>query len=534
MEKKPKIETETIFYSKEKTERHGKGWWNWHNTIDVGGSFELIYRPFNEYEDGSRPDGARPFTAGIAGLKTIVKKAKDENKRIRVFASRWSLNNIAYSDAYMVTTAKMEIVKVGLEQEYVNSNFDRNAEHLAFVQCGVRVKELNGYLEAAQLALPTSGASDGQLFVGAVSTGTHGAAHEIGAMQDYVRGIHVVTLEDELIFIQRKSDPVVNEEYCRTMLENTRLVEDDDLFNAAVVGFGSFGLIHGMMIEAVPIYRLERFVKRYPLDDNMRTLMADPSEENLTFLGVPGKTEVPFHFEVVINPYYKDSPHVYNPAFVRLFYFQEVGKRLGVKEVESEALGSNDVMTVVNNQFKADALQVALKTQMPNTNGVEAGQYPGNVFKGDGAHERLLPYRGTSVEIGIPRSEVLNALDLLIKTVNQHPFYAPLAFRYVKKSTAMLAFTTYEDTVTIEMPGFDDPMREARDGHQAVFEAFANSNIPHTYHWGQNLPINHAWIEKAYGEGTVELWMNKRKAFLGEQGCHVFSNDLVDGLGLNS
>jgi hypothetical protein len=44
-------------------------------------------------------------------------------------------------------------------------------------------------------------------------------------------------------------------------LGNAALVSDDDLFNAAVVSFRSFGLMHGLLIEVEPIYMLKLYVR---------------------------------------------------------------------------------------------------------------------------------------------------------------------------------------------------------------------------------------------------------------------------------
>jgi len=48
------------------------------------------------------------------------------------------------------------------------------------------------------------------------------------------------------------------------------LVRDDHLFNAALVSFGSFGVIHGVVIEAEPLALLEATRKRLPLNADLR------------------------------------------------------------------------------------------------------------------------------------------------------------------------------------------------------------------------------------------------------------------------
>jgi FAD/FMN-containing dehydrogenase len=92
---------------------------------------------------------------------------------------------------------------------------------------------------------------DGQTMAGAISTGTHNAAIHIGSMQDTVKGIHLVLL-NETVFLQRASDPVVTDLY-RNEIGADRIWSDDDLFAASLVNFGTFGIIHGFLIITEPL-----------------------------------------------------------------------------------------------------------------------------------------------------------------------------------------------------------------------------------------------------------------------------------------
>lgn len=514
-------------------------WVNWHNTRGVDGIIQLLFKPYNRYEDNSPP--SNPFSAGMDGLKVIVNQAKNEEKRVRVKGARWSLNNIAYSQEYMIDSSELNEVQIGLDTAHVHASYQPIANQLAFVQCGVGVKALNQALKEANLALPTTGASDGQIFAGAVATGTHGAAHTFGSMQDYVKGIHLVTLSNELVFIQRASDPVITTEYCQ-WLGNTILVEDDDLFNAALISFGSYGIVHGLLIETEPLYLLSKFVKRYPFDEKVREAMATLSPESMAALGLPRGTEVPYHFEVVLNPYYEHEASIVAPAFVRVFYKDAIPEDKNLDDIDTSA-GNNDIITstmrgtinIDTKQLLAVALQGVLLWDMPDTGNDLEPKFPGDQFKGDGNPQMPLPYRGTSVEIGIPLDRVNDVIDLLMDTVNKHAFAAPLAFRYVKNSKATLAFTQYETvSVSIELPGWDDPLRAAQLGHKAIFNALKNSTIPHSFHWGQAFPNNTEWVDNSYGSSDVNLWKNKRLELLGELGCRIFSNDLIESIGLQS
>src|SRR6185369_14717758 len=84
----------------------------------------------------------------------------------------------------------------------------------------------------------------------------------------------------------------------------TQLVRNDDLFNAALVSFGGFGFIQGVMLETVPLFLYEASRVRIPIDNNFYKLM-----ETLDFTNspLPNGSERPYHFQVLINQYDKSN-----------------------------------------------------------------------------------------------------------------------------------------------------------------------------------------------------------------------------------
>jgi hypothetical protein len=507
------------------TFEENKNWQNYHRTSLVGGSVDRFFTPRNIWDDGTRDPKA--FLPGLRGLQAIVKQAEVGRRRVRAVGSGWSLSNAAFSEEFLVNTARLNHWFVGFEDEaMLTPEFRPKKQRLVFSQCGVQIKTLNGHLQSRRLSLMTSGASNGQTIVGATSTGTHGSARSVGSMQDCMVGLHMVAEGGKHYFIQRRSRPAVSAKFC-DWLDGAIEVLDDDIFHAAVVGFGSFGLIHGVLFEVEPIYVLERHVRRY----DYTQVAAAAQTLDLTGLGLPRGTEVPFHFEIVINPYKLLAGQ--KGAFVRVLYKRAAAAELPAPHFSETRLQNSedlvsiagffaDVAPAVIPDFLQSELDDALDLTPPEGVLGTHGQQFGDSHPTGG---------GASTEIGVPLEHVGRALGVVLQAAGEAPFGAPLALRYVKPSEALLAFTCFSPiTCTFEMPGVDSA--RTRDGHRRIWQALADSGVRHTYHWGQALPQNPSWPVAGFGEARVRKWLDARSKFLSAAGRSMFQNALLSRCGL--
>ena len=532
--------------------RKKKAWLNWHRSINVGGDYEDIFYPKNSFGEGARSQNVE-FLSGLSELQDIVKKAEEDGKRLRAYGSRWALSQVAYTSEYVVQTWGLNFVKVGIDNEtYVADGYKDKMDKLVFTQSGVMVQDIHRALFDKGLALSTTGASDGQRFVGAVSTGTHGSANRFGSMQDYVRGIHLV-VPDGHVFIQRSSDPAVTQEYA-DFLGGATLINDDDMFNAAVVSFGSFGLIHGMLFEAEPLYRLRRQSKQMAFRDVQEALTTMKMDK----LGFKGVDELPFHFEVTLNPYRRRSKR--KGAFVRVFQKIPVEESefaaLRVEGVESfrSKAEEEDIFEAVGNFFTGSkwtlgaiprrflyriGVGVPVARIFDTRNDDIVTKYPFEFFTSSFAHKEFTPapLPGTGMELGFPQEKVMDALNVIFDVIDRDPTATPVAVRFVKSSNATLAFTKFEGvTATIEMPGPYTRFlfHETKRAYQKIFDSFESKrdSIPHSYHWGQYFPVNDYWVKNCFGEAMKD-WMDQRSALLDAAGREMFASDLIVALGLH-
>jgi FAD/FMN-containing dehydrogenase len=245
------------------------------------------------------PDFLGDLSLTVAALQGILGEAMTDKARLRAIGGGWSLSAAAVTDGRLIDTRPMNwyfpIAPTGVVPAYPG-----NVGQLMYLQCGVTIDEANALLfqQAAPLALKTSGASNGQTIVGAVSTGTHGSRFQFGATPDYVVGMHIITAPDRVIWLEQASYPVISDDLAAKL--GVEIVRDDTLFSSALVSFGSFGLLHGVLIETEPLYLLEAWRKRIPIDASLKQAM-----QTLTFGGIPLQypDTTPFHFEVVVNPH---------------------------------------------------------------------------------------------------------------------------------------------------------------------------------------------------------------------------------------
>ncbi|HET7541237.1 MAG TPA: FAD-binding protein [Polyangiaceae bacterium] len=504
-------------------------WDNWHSSSGVGGKVAKFFIPWNDWDDNSPSPAGKPFVPGLAGLKSIVRQAEAAGKRVRAAGSGWSLSNVAFVPDYLIDTANLSALLIGFGPAYVAPAEQADSERFVFAQCGAQIKTINEELAKHGLALPTSGASNGQTIAGAMSTGTHGSAISVGSIPDFILGLHIVAEGGQDYWIEPASRPKMSDRFVDWL--GATLIRDDDLFHSALVGFGSFGLIHGVVFKAEPLYVLEMFVQQL---DYQRVVPAVTTLD-MRGLGLPGGDELPFHFEVLFNPYRRAAGQ--KGAFMRIMYKRPyVAPGPKPLPTDGASIRGRDLVSIAglfSALLPSSAIGAFLQTQLEESVAPTAPAtlplLPGVAF-GD-CHPTG---GGTSVEIGVPINRVADALNTVWSVTDSHPFGAPVCVRYVKASDALLAFTHFPPiTCTIEMPGVDSST--ARAAHEAMFAAFNAAGIPHTFHWGQRLPENPQTVIAGFGPERVNRWLAARRGFLKTAaGRRMFSNPLLEACGLST
>lgn len=464
-------------------------------------------------------DIAGDMRVTIKAIQYLIADAAKDRTTLRAVGAGWSLSHAATA-VRMLNTAPLNKAFM-LKQADLAPGSGHDVNRLTYLQCGVSIDEARKFLasQSPPLDLKTSGASNGQTIVGAISTGTHGSAFRFGSTPDFVTALHIITAPDRTIWLERSSAPVASDALVGKF--GASLVRDDHLFNAALVSFGSFGVIHGVVIAGEPLSLLEATRKRLPLNADLRRAIRTL---DFTGLALPHPDEEPFHFEVVLNPHDRDR----FPYVTTMYKRPYDPTHQPVPETLSKFEPGDDVVALLGNigdvvtPIVAPIVNMLVKTQY--------GEYaarvrtPAEIFSPNLTYQKEM-----SAEIGIPLDETERAVDVMLGLREVKGYPGVIALRFVKGSQATLAFTKFPTTCTIELPaGY---ARRTVVYYEAVWQALEKAGIPYTLHWGQMNNFTPARVRTMYGN-AVDEWIRARNQLLSPEMREVFSSPFLQKCGL--
>jgi len=123
---------------------------------------------------------------------------------------------------------------------------DRDAKH-ATVRAGTILHDLGDPLLAEGLAMANLGDIDVQALGGALGTGTHGTGQTLGNLPSQVTELRIVTASGDVVECSREKEA--------------------ELFAAARVSLGAFGVLSTATLNLVPAYRLHERMWRCSADE---------------------------------------------------------------------------------------------------------------------------------------------------------------------------------------------------------------------------------------------------------------------------
>lgn len=502
-------------------------WSNEHNNVNK----QILHR-YQIYNTTGWKDG-------LAGIQEMLRQARSKMERVRSYGGKWSLSDVAVCNDNMHDTKPLTFYAT-LGKSTLNGNPLFNdplplEKRMYYFQSGAQIVQINNVLEKNGLSLPTTGASNGQTIAGAVSTGTHGSALKVGAMQDYVRALHIVTSEKEHYIIQPASRTIVN----KTLSDifGAVLLTDDDLFYSALVSFGSFGIIHGIILETVSLFQLETYCLRVNyadirnVYDYLKNFNHNSSNNLVDFLNKNGiqSSEDPHHLDIIVNPYASSSN-----SYLRVMFKKPYDQTKLSPETQPNSRVGDDILSAVASiaDIVGEAVPTVVTMLFGQVAQVQKGytQTPRNIF-GDSTIYRP-KNGGASVELGVPIEKAQEAVDSVNATASSSSFAGVIGIRFVKNSLATLAFTRFAPlTCTIELPAVNS--QATQQFYRKVFQDLDSKKIPFTLHWGQEGDYSPQRLQSMYGN-SVEKWTQQRNRLLPDHvQRYMFTNDFLKRCGIN-
>jgi hypothetical protein len=486
------------------------------------------------------------YNAATANIQWLIRQAIDSGNNLRAMGNNWSFSKVAVCNGGMVSTKALNLrFRLGnssLAREYIGKG--KTNDDVLFVQCGITILELSELLETKfnpRRCLIACGGSNGQSIAGATSTGTHGGALYIGAVHDAIVGLHLVTGPDKHVWLERRSNPVISDEFARSL--GAEIKREDDLFNAAVVSFGSFGIIHGILVETTPLFLLEE----HRFDNvvyNDELAAAIQTQDFAKLAGIlpswPKETaeRTLYHLELAINPHQFERNNNKKGLYIRTFFkipcppdYEPIHNT-----VTSGLTYSDDTMGIVSKLLDAIGPDISSKLIKPLVNslfksGLRAAQPTpktmGETFKNTRFRGQI-----ASAAFAIDCKDIFRVVDIISELNKNNPLAGGLAFRFVKGTPATLGFTRFPKTCVIEMDGIDAEV--TRKFFETVWLKLEEVGIPYTLHWGKmNFILNRQRVINMYGTEKVNDWITCRHKLLTEPVRKVFTNDFMIMCGLD-
>ena len=487
---------------------------------------ETFTQPVQRLLDVWNPPSGTPlarYNATTGLIQRLLGDARRARARVRAMGGGWSFSTAAATEGWLVNTRPLNL-SFGVLPTMVDPRYPGSAGGLRFAQCGCSVQELNRRFRADRRSLRTTGASNGQTIAGAIATGTHGSAFDVGAVHDGVVGLHLAAGPDRSLWLERASQPVMSDGFAARL--GAVPVRDDALFDAALVSFGSFGMVLGVMLETDEAFLLQSFRRRAPFDAGLRRAIS-----TLDFSGValPGGARRPYHIQVVVNPFDLDRG-VFLTTMYRLPFRDDYTPP---GDVFGAAGPGDDALAFVG--LLSDAVPALIPTLATQLLGRAYGDINGAVGTiGEIFSNTSTRGKAASTAMGIPLARAGEALDVVLELNRRHGPYAVLpALRYVRSTRATLGFTRHGAvTCVLELDG---PLSaRTADLYRRVWQAFADRQLPFTFHWGKILDTSTpAWVRRAYGP-AADRWIAARERLLDADARRMFSYRYLESLGLST
>jgi L-gulono-1,4-lactone dehydrogenase len=436
----------------------------------------------------------------IEQVAAIIAEAARTGVTARAVGSGHSWSDVALTTGFVILTGRLSRVPAA-EPDFLRPEWaDR---HLVRAGAGIRIKELNAYLDEQGLALSNMGGYDHQTVAGVASTSTHGSGIAFGPLNDFVRSVDLVAGTGRVYRIERADGPTDPAAYAAHHGDRRTLRQSDAMFDAVSVSMGCMGVLCTAMLEVEPKYFLKE-VREFHTWDHVRADLEDGE--------VLRRNR---HYEVLFSPYRRK--HAY-PCLVTTRnytdspehkWFDKRTRNWAVELASAFPFTPNIINLIVDLRpslcpfLLENAIRALIKDEYD-----EVSYKVLNI----GAANVLPAY---SAEIGVPMDgRHLEAVDRIIAVADERRRLgeayqsSPISFRFVKSSPAYLSMMNGRDTMMIELI----QLSRIEGGYEllAAYEE-ALYELGGRPHWGQvnTLTGSHDFVRSMYP--SYDAWLEMRR-----------------------
>ncbi len=460
---------------------------------------------------------------------------------IRSLGSTWSFSRIVEPESVVLDPANLTYIERIPPELFAAATQARAAQGFTpmFIEGGTQIASINRRLGSdVRLALQTSGAGDGHRLAGCIATGTHGSALRIGALHDTVLGVYLVVGPDRALFVQAAAAPFSGDATAMWLQNQTGIptatIADDEAFGAALVSLGSLGIVFGVVVETVPLYRLKHRTLGRPWNDAqvwtaIRTL--DTSALH------PDVADPPYHFGVVMHPYPPDGG---DGAFVTLMWKTTADGVAAASPLPGIPVASSDLMGLVSRLTQALGGRLTKGIELPilqglisqQLNGTADGEdFPGQVF----GPTTLPPGTGASTEIVVNQVNAERTLKLVYAVLDRLKargqfLLGGIGVRFVPQTKSLLGMNIFPMSCYIELPSIRND--DVLSLYKEVWNSIEQAGIPFTCHWGQLHGMTPARLATYFGNRAI-AWKGAREQLLDQTGRSVFAAPILSEVGLD-
>lgn len=465
----------------------------------------------NVGEQGTVLAGFEMFRHAGECLDQVIGKAREAGKRILAIGSGWALSDINITDGWLVNT-KLLNACYDVGDKYFDAAYPATARPFVVVaQGGMQIAELNAYLEllpqdiSKKRALKAAGIGNGQTIAGAVAGNTHGSQINFGAMPDFVVGLHIVTGSGRTLWIEKASKPVLNRDF--TAKIGADLIRDDDIFNAALVSFGTFGIIAAVAVETAPIYQLA-----FPA---ISDLHHDDLKAKLTEFGTADPADI-YHYEFIFNPHSRKQIAMVAAAPRVPF---EPGRptplpRWIIRDKNGYAPGINILRVLGVLRFLPPRIPTGIQFKqyrklalLHGVQGTPGQLYTSSIYYLEGYTESAF---------GVSVNDAPAMIDICSNVAREMRLPSISQVRLVHRSEATLSFTQHHPkTAVFEFGLIND--HKFPEFERRMDASLRRAGVRYTIHWSKNSGIDPHKLDYMYGAANIASWKAARRA--------VFAND---------